>query len=74
MDKLDLRTLRTMFGVAEAVQLCYCGSGATALPDEPVTDHNLGCLVWDWAVAVRKVTPAQRMEQVSEYDKSLGKS
>lgn len=66
--------LRTLLGVTGDVQVCFCGPDSAGLPDEPLTDHSLGCLIWDWALAVKKITPEQRLEQVKEYDRQLGRS
>jgi hypothetical protein len=66
MDK----TPHELLGMSPDTQLCFCGphenGAATALPDEPLAKHNLGCLIWDWAMAMGKITPKKRADQVQK--------
>lgn len=58
--------------VQSTLQLCFCGEAHTALPVEPLNDHNPGCLVWDWALANKKITPKGRMLQLDHHGKTIG--
>jgi hypothetical protein len=62
MDK----TPHELFGLSPDSQLCFCGPEATALPDEPLAKHQLGCLAWDYAMAQGKITPKKRADQVAK--------
>lgn len=52
--------------------VCFCGEKRAALPPEPLEKHSFGCLNWDWAMAVKLITPAQRNTQLDEYAKTIG--
>jgi hypothetical protein len=64
--------IHTLFGTAGDTQLCFCGENSTALPAEPLDPHNLGCLIWDWALATRKITAKTRTEQLTRHAEQLG--
>jgi hypothetical protein len=53
-------------------QLCFCGEKRTPIPWEPLVNHSIGCVAWDWALAARKITLAQRIQQLDQYRKNLG--
>jgi hypothetical protein len=53
-------------------QLCVCGEKQTAIPVTPLFSHSYGCLVWDWALATRKITASKRHAQLDQYAKKLG--
>jgi hypothetical protein len=59
-------------GVHTDIQVCFCGPGSSALPAEPLDAHDHICLIWDWAMAHRKITPQQRLEQLGESSRDLG--
>lgn len=71
VDKPDI-DIYTLLGVTSRLQVCFCGPQGAALPAEPLGEHSLGCLWWDWALANDKITPLQRLEQVEAYDRGLG--
>lgn len=54
------------------MQLCYCGPKKTQIPWEPLANHSLGCVAWDWALAARKITLAERTAQLDQYRKNIG--
>jgi hypothetical protein len=60
------KTPHELLGVSPDTQLCFCGPHATALPDEPLAPHHLGCLIWDWAMLTGKITPKKRADQVAK--------
>jgi hypothetical protein len=55
-----------------SMQICYCGEKMTAIPATPLANHSYGCIVWDWALATRKITARQRITQLDQYAKNLG--
>lgn len=60
-----------------ALQVCFCGprddeGNPVALPLQPLGKHSFGCLVWDYAMSERLITPSERLGQLDEYDRSLG--
>jgi hypothetical protein len=63
-------TLRDFIGTS--MQVCYCGEKHTTIPTVPLANHNYGCIVWDWALATRKITARQRTLQLDQYAKNLG--
>jgi hypothetical protein len=54
------------------MQVCYCGEKMTPAPTTPLANHSYGCVVWDWAVATRKITARTRASQLDQYAKNLG--
>lgn len=54
------------------IQVCFCGPDSTALPAEPLGAHDHFCLIWDWAMAHRKISPRERLAQLEGTQRELG--
>lgn len=54
------------------IQVCFCGPDSTALPAEPLDAHDHFCLIWDWAMANRKISPQERLAQLEGTQRDLG--
>lgn len=63
-------TPREILGLGPRQKMCVCDKGKE-LPAEPLDQHSYGCLLWDWALIAKKITPAERMKQLDKYSKEL---
>lgn len=66
----DQRNPSDLFG--KGIKLCYCGENASSLPAVPLSKHSPGCLIWDWAMAHKMITPKERGQQLDAWDRQLG--
>jgi hypothetical protein len=65
----ETRNPSDLFG--KGIQLCFCGTDATSRLAEPLEAHSSGCLIWDWAMAERKITPAQRLVKYEDWARAF---
>ncbi len=56
----------------QGIQMCFCGPDCTALPVEPLAAHQSICLIWDWAAAHGRITPAALLEKIMGATEELG--